>query len=59
VAARSGFGAGHRGRVIGSVVERWREAKRRTYERQGIEELQGHPRLGMDRAARPRSPRND
>jgi hypothetical protein len=31
------------------LIERWREAKRRTHQRQGIEELQGHPRVGMDR----------
>jgi hypothetical protein len=48
-----------RGPGIAWMFRRWRKAKRRTYERQGIEELQGHPRLGIDRAARdPRSRRD-
>jgi len=51
MAARSGFREARRDRVIDSLIQRWREAKQRTYQRQGIEELQGHPRLGLKHTA--------
>jgi hypothetical protein len=31
------------------LIERWRQATGWTHQRHGVEELQGHPRVGMDR----------